>query len=80
MTSYTVGADALSRPRVLSDFVAPRVPAAVRTAALVVGGAGLVGLAAQRPVPLPDTPVPFTGQTFGVLTGRRGARLAAGRR
>ncbi|BEP14237.1 hypothetical protein acdb102_25480 [Acidothermaceae bacterium B102] len=68
MTSYTVGADALRRPRVLSDFVAPRVPAAVRTAALVVAGAGLVGLLAQLSIPLPNTPIPVTGQTFGVLT------------
>jgi biotin transport system substrate-specific component len=68
MTSYTVGADALSRPRVLSDFVAPKVPAAVRTAVLVVAGAGLVGLLAQLSIPLPNTPIPVTGQTFGVLT------------
>jgi biotin transport system substrate-specific component len=68
MTSYTVGADALRRPRVLSDFVAPRVPAAVRAAVLVVAGAGLVGLLAQLSIPLPNTPVPVTGQTFGVLT------------
>ena len=34
---------------------------------LVVGGAALVGVAAQVSVPLPGTPVPFTGQTFAVL-------------
>jgi biotin transport system substrate-specific component len=67
MKSYTVGADALSRPRVLSDFVAPKVPAAVRTAVLVAAGAGLVGLLAQLTIKLPNTPVPVTGQTFGVL-------------
>lgn len=68
MTSFTAGADALSRPRVLSDYVAPRLPAAARTAVLVVAGAGLVGLLAQLSVPLPHTPVPLTGETFGVLT------------
>jgi biotin transport system substrate-specific component len=52
---------------VLSSFLAPRVPAAARTGALVTGGAALVGLAAQVSVPVPGTPVPFTGQTFAVL-------------
>jgi biotin transport system substrate-specific component len=55
------------RPRVLSELVAPRVPATVRTALLVAAGAGLVGLSAQLSVPLPGTPVPVTGQTFAVL-------------
>ena len=35
--------------------------------ALVVGGAGLVGLTAQLAIPIPGTPVPVTGQTFAVL-------------
>jgi biotin transport system substrate-specific component len=60
-------ADLSPRPLVLSELVAPRLPAAVRTVALVVGGAALVGVAAQVSVPVPGTPVPFTGQTFAVL-------------
>lgn len=53
-----------SRPFVLADVL----PAARgRDAALVVGGAALVGLAAQLSIPLPFTPVPVTGQTFAVL-------------
>ena len=35
--------------------------------ALVVGGAALVAACAQISIPLPFTPVPITGQTFGVL-------------
>lgn len=55
----------LAAPRpVLADLVPG---ARVRDAALVVGGAALVGLLAQVAVPLPGTPVPLTGQTFGVL-------------
>lgn len=53
-----------SRPFVLAD-VLPAVRG--RDAALVIGGAALVGLAAQLAVPLPFTPVPVTGQTFAVL-------------
>ena len=36
---------------------------------LVVGFACFVGLTAQVAIPLPFTPVPITGQTFGVLLG-----------
>ncbi|MFF0747029.1 biotin transporter BioY [Streptomyces sp. NPDC004111] len=39
----------------------------VRTAALVVGGAALTGIAAQIAVPVPGSPVPVTGQTFAAL-------------
>jgi biotin transporter BioY len=54
------------RPRVLADLV----PAfAVRDAVLVAAYAVLVGLLAQLVIPLPFTPVPITGQTFGVLLG-----------
>ncbi len=54
----------LRRPLVLADLI----PAArARDAVLVVGGAALVGLAAQVSVPIPGTPVPVTGQTFAVL-------------
>ena len=48
-----------------------------RDVALVVGAAGLVGLAAQVSVPLPFTPVPLTLQTFAVLL--TGAALGTGR-
>jgi len=54
----------LTHPRVLADIVAG---SAVRDALLVVGGAALVGAAAQVAVPLPFTPVPLTLQTFAVL-------------
>ncbi len=54
----------VSRPAVLADLVPG---ALVRDAALVVGGAVLTGLAAQVVVPVPGSPVPITGQTFGAL-------------
>ena len=51
-------------------MLADLVPAfAVRDVILVVGYAILVGLLAQLVIPLPFTPVPITGQTFGVLLG-----------
>lgn len=53
-------------PRVLGD-VFRLENTRVRDLLLVVGGALLVGLTAQVAVPLPWTPVPLTGQTFGVL-------------
>ncbi|CAM3325548.1 biotin transporter BioY [Kibdelosporangium persicum] len=53
-----------ARPAVLADLV-PRT--FVRDAALVVGGAALTGLAAQVVLPVPGSPVPITGQTFGAL-------------
>ena len=61
----TSPAAALTGPRpVLADLV----PASrTRDVLLVAGGAGLVGLTAQFSVPLPGTPIPVTGQTFGVL-------------
>lgn len=49
----------------------------VRDAALVLGGAGLVGIAAQIAVPVPGSPVPVTGQTFAALLV--GTALGAGR-
>ncbi|MGR7000406.1 biotin transporter BioY [Yinghuangia aomiensis] len=54
---------------VLADLVPARVfrGARVRDAALVVGAAGFVGLAAQISVAVPGSPVPVTGQTFAVL-------------
>jgi biotin transport system substrate-specific component len=53
-------------PAVLSDLIPGKL---VRDVALVVGFAGLTGLAAQVSFPLPGTPVPFTLQTFAVLLG-----------
>lgn len=41
--------------------------ARVRDAALILGGAGLTGLAAQLAIATPLTPVPFTLQTLAVL-------------
>jgi biotin transporter BioY len=59
------GALTLRRP-VLADLI----PAfAVRDAILIVAYAALVGLLAQFVINLPFTPVPITGQTFGVLLG-----------
>lgn len=58
MTSAVV-----TRP-VLADRV-PRVTA--RDVLLVAAGALLVAATAQIIIPLPFTPVPITGQTFGVL-------------
>lgn len=52
-------------------------------AMLVISGAALVSLLAQVRIPLPFTPVPITGQTFGVLLigaglgARRGAASLA---
>ncbi|MBW8736762.1 MAG: biotin transporter BioY [Streptomyces turgidiscabies] len=66
---------ATARPgQVLADLL----PASrVRDAALVLGGAGLVGIAAQIAVPVPGSPVPVTGQTFAALLV--GTALGAGR-
>src|ERR671924_349103 len=51
------------RPLALRLFGA----SALVRAALVVGGATLIALAAQIAIPLPFSPVPVTGQTFAVL-------------
>jgi len=61
--------------RVLADLLPASV---VRDVALVIGYAVLVGLLAQIVIRLPFTPVPITGQTFGVLLGGMalGARRA----
>jgi biotin transport system substrate-specific component len=56
---------ATSTPRfVLADLVPGSL---ARDAALVAGGAGLTGLAAQVSIHTPLTPVPFTLQTLAVL-------------
>ncbi|MGC8628507.1 MAG: biotin transporter BioY [Acidimicrobiales bacterium] len=54
------------RPMVLTDLIPG---ALVRDLALVVGGAAFVGLVAQVSFKVPGSPVPITGQTFGVLLG-----------
>ncbi|AVH58738.1 MULTISPECIES: biotin transporter BioY [Streptomyces] len=64
-----------SRP---GEVLADLLPASrVRDAALVLGGAALIGLAAQIAVPVPGSPVPVTGQTFAALLV--GTALGAGR-
>jgi biotin transport system substrate-specific component len=65
---------ALPRDRVLGDLL-PGDRA--RDVALVIGGAVIVGVAAQLSVTVPGTPVPVTGQTFAVLL--TGAALGPGR-
>lgn len=54
----------IERPRVLADAVPGGL---ARDAALVLGGAGFIGLLAQWALPLPFTPVPLTLGTFAVL-------------
>ena len=39
----------------------------IKKLSLALGMACLVGLLAQARIPLPWTPIPVTGQTFGVL-------------
>jgi len=51
-------------PRTLADVIPGGL---ARNIALVVGGAGFVGLSAQLAIPLPFTPVPLSLQTFSVL-------------
>ncbi|NEC90661.1 biotin transporter BioY [Streptomyces sp. SID12501] len=65
-------------PALPGQVLADLLPASrVRDAALVLGGAGLVGIAAQIAVPVPGSPVPVTGQTFAALLV--GTALGAGR-
>lgn len=54
----------VNRPIVLADVLPG---GRLRDAALVIGSAAFVGLAAQLSFHLPFTPVPVTGQTFAVL-------------
>jgi biotin transport system substrate-specific component len=56
----------------IADFLVPirvgeRVNARVRDITLVVAGALLIYLTARIAIPVPGSPVPITGQTFGVL-------------
>jgi len=57
---------AVRQPAVLADLIPGTW---VRNAVLVAGYAALVGLSAQVVIHLSFTPVPITGQTFGVLLG-----------
>ena len=73
---------AADRGITLADFLVPvavaeRTPTRVRHIALIVAGALVVALTAQ--VVIPVEPVPFTGQTFGVLVvgGALGFRRGA---
>ena len=61
---------AAERGLTLADFLVPirvgeRIPTRVRHIVLIAAGALIVALCAQ--VYIPTFPVPFTGQTFGVL-------------
>jgi biotin transport system substrate-specific component len=56
----------------LADFLVPirigeRMGVRVRNIALIVIGALLIYLTARLAIPVPGSPVPVTGQTFGVL-------------
>ena len=56
----------------IGDFLVPirvseRMNARARHLALILGGTVLIALAAQVSIPVPGSPVPITGQTFGVL-------------
>jgi biotin transport system substrate-specific component len=56
----------------IADFLVPirlgeRVNARVRDITLVIAGALLIYLSARISFPVPGSPVPVTGQTFGVL-------------
>ncbi len=71
----------------IADFLVPirvgeRVNARVRDLALVVAGALLIYLTARVVFPVPGSPVPITGQTFGVLLvgGALGFRRGSDRR
>lgn len=56
----------------IADFFVPirvgeRLNSRVRDVALVVAGALFIYLTARIAIPVPGTPIPITGQTFGVL-------------
>ena len=67
----------------IGDFLVPirvseRLNARARSLALILLGTLLVSVAAQISIPVPGSPVPITGQTFGVLltAGALGFRRA----
>lgn len=56
----------------IGDFLVPiriseRLNVRARHLALILAGTLLISLAAQVSIPVPGSPVPITGQTFGVL-------------
>ncbi len=72
---------AAERGITIGDFLVPirigeRISVRVRHIALIVSGALLMALSANASVLVPGTPVPISGQTFGVLLvgGALGAR------
>ena len=79
----TLALDPRGERLVLADLVRVPLGSKPRVAALVLGGAALTGLAAQVSIPVHGSPVPVTGQTFGVLLvgaalgARRGAASMA---
>lgn len=63
---------AQERGLTIGDFLVPirvseRMTARARHAALILAGTLVISLAAQVSIPVPGSPVPITGQTFGVL-------------
>jgi biotin transport system substrate-specific component len=63
---------AQERGLTIADFLVPiriseRLYVRARHIALIVGGTVLISLCAQVYVLIPGNPVPFTGQTFGVM-------------
>jgi len=63
---------AADRGLTIADFLVPirvgeRLNARVRDIALVLTGAVFIYLTARVAIPVPGSPVPITGQTFGVL-------------
>lgn len=63
---------AADRGLTIADFLVPirvgeRLNTKARDIALVVAGALLIYLTARISIPVPGSPVPITGQTFGVL-------------
>lgn len=76
MSTSSTALGSRGRPAVLADAFPGGL---ARDLGLIAGFAVLVGLTAQVSIRLPFTPVPITGQTFGVLLGgmalgwRRGA-------